>query len=100
MTKIILGKSDAATVFEILKTPASVLLHPTVIAFHESRGLIYVADAYADAILSHLKETRAPASVSVEPQDRRLARSATYTRYPRMPFQDQKLNRESRSQTS
>jgi hypothetical protein len=36
MTKIILGKSDAATVFEILKTPARVFLHPTVIAFHES----------------------------------------------------------------
>jgi hypothetical protein len=89
MTRIVL-KSDAAAVFEILKTAMGVLLYPTVIAFHESRGLIYVNDHCAEAVISRLKKADAPASLLVEPQDRRLGRSATYTRYCRTPFQVQR----------
>jgi hypothetical protein len=85
MTKIAL-KAEAAAVFEILKTAMGVLLFPAVVAFHESRGLIYVDDRYAEAVISRLKAAHAPASLSVEPQDRRLGRSPTYTRYCRTPF--------------
>jgi hypothetical protein len=55
MTKIVV-KSDATAVFEVLKTATGVLLYPTVIAFHESRGLIYVNDQYAEAVISRLKK--------------------------------------------
>jgi hypothetical protein len=86
MTKIVV-KSDATAVFEVLKTATGVLLYPTVIAFHESRGLIYVNDQYAEAVISRLKKADPPASILVERQDRRLGRSPTYTRYCRTPFQ-------------
>ena len=89
MTKIVL-KSDAAALFEILKTSMGVLLCPTVIAFHESRRLIYVNDQYAEVVVSRLKKADAPASLLAQPQDRRLGRSATYARYRRTPFHVQK----------
>jgi len=96
MTKIVL-KTDAAALFELLKTPMGILLHPVVIAFQESERLVYVADRYATAIMSRLTEAAAPASLSVEPQDRRLTRSATYSRYRRAPFRDQKPSHESKA---
>ena len=55
MTKIIL-KSEAAPVFNIFKTPLSILLHPAIVAYHESRGVIYVTDPYAETAISHLTE--------------------------------------------
>ncbi len=56
MTKIILKSEAAASMFEVLKTPLSVLLHPTIVAYHESRGAIYVADPYADLTVNRLTE--------------------------------------------
>ena len=53
MTKIVL-KSDATSIFEVLRTPLSVLLHPNILAFHESARAIYVADLYADLTVSRL----------------------------------------------
>jgi hypothetical protein len=40
MTKIVL-KSEAAPIFDFLRTPLRVLFHPAILAYHESRGLIY-----------------------------------------------------------
>ena len=53
MTKIVL-KSDASSMFKVLRTPLSVLLHPNILAFHESARAIYVADLYADLTVSRL----------------------------------------------
>ena len=63
MTKIILASEAAASVFQVLKTPLSVLLYPTVIAYHESAGTIYVADPYAEIALSRLTEAGFPIEV-------------------------------------
>ena len=63
MTKILLSSEAAAPIFEVLKTPLSVLLHPTIVAFHISRGLIYVADSYADLTTSRLTEAGIPIEV-------------------------------------
>jgi hypothetical protein len=63
MTKIVLSSEAAAPIFEMLKTPLSVLLHPTVVAFHESQGAIYVADSYADLATSRLTEAGIPIEV-------------------------------------
>lgn len=62
MTKIFL-KSEAAPIFDMLRTPLSVLLHPTVIAFHESAGAIYVADPYAQIAVSRLTAAGFPIEV-------------------------------------
>ncbi len=62
MTKIVVSPTAAAPVFEVLKTPLSVLLHPTIVAFHESRGALYVADLYADLTVNRLTE----AGVAIE----------------------------------
>jgi hypothetical protein len=56
MTKLVLSSEAAAPVFEMLKTPLSVLLHPTIVAFHESQGMLYVADSYAEVTTSRLTE--------------------------------------------
>ena len=55
MTKIVL-KSEAAPVFDVFKTPLSVLLYPAVIAYRESQRELYVADLYADLAANHLTE--------------------------------------------
>jgi hypothetical protein len=55
MTKILL-KSESVRVFDLLRTPLSVLFHPHVIAYHESRNLIYVADPYGALTVSRLTE--------------------------------------------
>jgi hypothetical protein len=101
MTKIFLGIS-ATAVFEMLKTPFGLLLHPTVIAFHESRGLIYVHDQYADSIVEHLKGVGIPASLLQSPREPPLHRNATYTQYRYRPaaLPDEKLSRESKSRDS
>jgi hypothetical protein len=59
MTKIVL-KSEAAPVFEILRTPMSVLLHPAVVAYQESESAIYVADPYAAVTVSRLTAAGVP----------------------------------------
>jgi len=56
VTKIVLSSKAATAVFEVLKTPLSVLLHPTIVAFHESQGALYVADLYADLTVNRLTE--------------------------------------------
>ena len=99
MTKIFLGIS-ATAVFEMLKTPFGLLLHPTVIAFHESRGLVYVRDQYADDIIGHLEEAGIPACLSRPPRQPQLHRNATYTLYRPAGFPGEKLSRESKSQGS
>jgi hypothetical protein len=53
MTKIIL-KSGSAEVFNLLRTPFSILLHPTVLAYDASRSMVYLADVHADSVLSRL----------------------------------------------
>jgi hypothetical protein len=63
MTKIIL-KSEAAPVFQFLRTPLAVLLHPTVLAYDESHSAIYIADPYADATVSRLTEAGMPIEVT------------------------------------
>jgi hypothetical protein len=63
MTKIVLSSETAAPVFEVLKTPLSVLLHPTIVAYHESQGVIYVADSYAELTTSRLTEAGIPIEV-------------------------------------
>jgi hypothetical protein len=55
MTKIVL-KSEAAPLFEVFKTPLSILLYPAVVAYHESQSAIYVADPYADLAVGRLTE--------------------------------------------
>jgi hypothetical protein len=62
MTKIVL-KSEAAPVFDMLRTPLSVLLHPTIIAFHESERAIYIAEPYADLAVTRLTEAGVPIEV-------------------------------------
>jgi len=84
MTKIFLG-SSATAVFEMLKTPLGVLLHPTVIAFRESRGLIYVPDLYADDVIGHLEGAGMLASLVRAPRQPQLHRNATYTLYRYRP---------------
>ncbi len=56
MIKIVLKSEAAVTVFQVLKTPLSVLLYPTVIAYAESKAAIYVADPHADLTVSRLAE--------------------------------------------
>ena len=48
--------------FEVLKTPLSVFLHPTIVAYHESQGAIYIAEPYADLTVNRLNE----AGVAIE----------------------------------
>lgn len=60
MTKIVISPTAAAPIFEVLKTPLSVLLHPTIVAYHESRGAIYVADPYGDLTVNRLTEAGVP----------------------------------------
>jgi hypothetical protein len=55
MTKIVL-KSEAAPVFEMLRTPLSVLLYPSVIAYQESKNEIYLTDPFADLAVDRLTE--------------------------------------------
>jgi hypothetical protein len=62
MTKIVL-KSEAAPVFEILKTHLGVLLHPGVIAYRESESTIYMADSHADLAVTRLTEAGVPIEV-------------------------------------
>ncbi len=62
MTKIIL-KSEAAPVFQFLRTPLAVLLHPTVLAYDESHSAIYIADPYVDVTVSRLTEAGMPIEV-------------------------------------
>jgi hypothetical protein len=63
MTKIVLKSEAAASVFQVLKTPLSVLLYPTVIAYAESEGTIYVADPYVEVTVSRLAEAGVPIEV-------------------------------------
>jgi hypothetical protein len=64
MTKIVL-KSEvaAAPVFQVLKTPLSILLYPTVIAYQESESAIYVGERYADLTVCRLTEAGVPIQV-------------------------------------
>jgi hypothetical protein len=55
MTKILLNP-EASLVFKMLKSPLGVLLHPGVLAHHESKGAIYIADTYADVMANRLTE--------------------------------------------
>jgi hypothetical protein len=63
VTKIVLKSEAAVPVFQVLKTPLSVLLYPTVIAYAESEAAIYVADPYADVTVSRLAEAGVPIEV-------------------------------------
>ena len=67
MTKIIL-KSGSAEVFGLLRTPFSILLHPTVLAYDASRSLLYLADSHADSILSGLAVAGVDLEVMVRPE--------------------------------
>jgi hypothetical protein len=69
MTKIIL-KSEAAPVFQFLRTPLAVLLHPTVLAYDESHSAIYIADPYVDVTVSRLTEAGMPIEVVKSRLDR------------------------------
>ena len=62
MTKIVLSSEAAAPMFEVLRTPLRVLLHPALVAYHESQGTIYVADPCADLTVNRLTE----AGVAIE----------------------------------
>jgi hypothetical protein len=62
MTKIVL-KSEAAPVFEILRTPLSVLLYPGVVAYYESHNAIYLTDPFADLAVDRLTEAGVPIEV-------------------------------------
>jgi hypothetical protein len=62
MTKIVL-KSEAAPVFEILRTPLSVLLYPGVIAYYESQNAIYLSDPFADLAVDRLIKAGVPIEV-------------------------------------
>jgi hypothetical protein len=61
MTKIVL-KSESGYEAEACKKALTALLYPTILAYHESRGMIYVADPTADDTVSRLME----AGVAVE----------------------------------
>ena len=69
MIKIIL-KSEADRVFQFLRTPLAVLLHPTILAYDESHSAIYVADPYADVTVSRLTEAGMPIEVLKGSPDR------------------------------
>jgi hypothetical protein len=56
-------KSEASLVFEMLRPPLSVLLHPSVIAYQESTNEIYLADPYAELTFSRLTEAVMPLEV-------------------------------------
>lgn len=62
MTKIFL-KSESAPVFDILKTPLGVLFYPAIVAYHESKSTIYVAEPYAEVAVSRLTEAGIPIDV-------------------------------------
>jgi hypothetical protein len=55
MTKIVL-KSESGQEAQACRTALTALLHPTILAYHETRGLIYVADRVADITVSRLME--------------------------------------------
>ena len=63
MTKIVLKSEMAPKLFDMLRTPFSVLFHPTVLAYHESAGTIYVADPYAELTVSRLTAAGMPVEV-------------------------------------
>ena len=62
MTKIVL-KSESGQEAEACRMALTALLHPTILAYHETRGLIYVADQTADFTLSRLVEAGVPAEM-------------------------------------
>jgi hypothetical protein len=63
MTKIVLN-SESGREAEACRTALTALLHPTVLAYHETRGLIYVDDRVADVTVSRLIEAGVPAEVT------------------------------------
>ena len=62
MTKFVV-KSEWAQVFDILRTPLGVLFYPAIIAYHESKRILYIADPYAEATISRLTEAGFPTDV-------------------------------------
>ena len=62
MTKIVL-KSKAAPLFEVLRSPLGVLLHPSVLCYLESESAIYVGDPYADVTVGRLTQAGVPIEV-------------------------------------
>ena len=62
MTKIVL-KSEASSVFGVFRTLLTVLLHPAIVAFHESRSAIDVADPYRDLGVTGFAEAGVPNEV-------------------------------------
>ncbi len=63
MIKIVL-KSEAGRNAEVCKTALTALLYPAVVAYHESRGLLYVAESHMEATLSRLDEAGVATEVS------------------------------------
>ncbi len=63
MTKIVL-KSESGQEAEACRTALAALLYPTILAYHESRALIYVADPKAEVTLSRLIEAGIPVEVT------------------------------------
>jgi hypothetical protein len=62
MTKIVF-KSEPGQNADVYKTALAALLYPAVFAYHESRGVIYVAESHLEATVSRLEEAGVPIEV-------------------------------------
>jgi len=62
MVKIVI-KSESGQNPDAYKTALTALLYPAVVAYHESRGLIYVAESHAEATVSRLAEAGVPIEI-------------------------------------
>ena len=49
--------------FEIFNSPLRRLLHPAIVAYHQSQGVIYIADSYSETAVSGLARAGIPIEV-------------------------------------